>query len=307
MSKPILRVAASGMGGSGYRIPTREAGPKDRYVVPGVTTVLKAVDKPGLVQWAADQTAAYAVTHIDDLLNRTETQGYGFLRWYHRDAPKKDDPLRGAHLKVLNDAAELGTNTHDWVEAFLEGDVPPDASHPEVLEMADAFLAWYDFQDLELIASEVTVFHPEYDYAGTFDLLVRLNGEVWLLDIKTSRNTWDEHWAQLAALAKAPVFLEQVAEGTVGSSEYKTKESTTYWVERDWPETPVRFGLLHLRPNDIDNNGRPEPAFCELLEMPIEEMPVHFSVFLGALQIKKAQQTLKNLRKSANVDDEGKE
>lgn len=302
MTDPILRVAASGMDGSGYRIPTRESGPKDRYVVVGVTTVLKAIDKPAIVQWSVDQVAAYAVTHVDDLLNRTEEQGYGFLRWYPKRAPKEGDPLRGAHLKVLNDAAELGTNVHEWIETYLDGDLPPDHSHPEAEEMADEFLFWESLHDLKVEVIEGTMFNPDAGYAGTFDLLIWINGELWLLDIKTSRNTWDENKSQLAALAKAKVWLRQVDKDTDGAVEYEVKGKKTYWVEAELPVTPTRFGLLHLRPWDIDKDGV-KPAFCELKEVSAEELEYHYEVFLGALHIKKSQLALKNYRKSANVAD----
>ena len=304
MSEPILRVAQTGLGGSGYRIPTRENGPKDRYIVVGVTTVLKAIDKPAIVQWAVDQTAAYAVHNVDAILDRTHESGYRFLRFAHVNKPKPGDPLRGYHTKVLNDAAELGTNTHDWIEAYVNGEIPPEYSHPEVEQMADEFLFWLSLHDFKPILTEATVFNPEDGYAGTLDLLAWIDGECWLLDIKTSRSTWDEHRSQVAALWKSPVWMRQVDKGTEGAAEYTKDGVTTYWVEAPWPEKPTRFGFLHLRPDDIANDGSPIPAFCELIEIPKEELPLHYDVFCGALKIKKSQRELQLLRKSANVADE---
>ena len=107
--EPKLRVRSSGHGGSGYKHP------HTGDVVPGVTTVLKRLDKPGVLQWAVDNTAAYAVANVDGLLNRTEEQGFGFLRWYWKRDPLKGDlsDIRNYSDGVLNDAAELGTMMHD--------------------------------------------------------------------------------------------------------------------------------------------------------------------------------------------------
>ena len=67
-------------------------------------------------------------------------------------------------------------------------------------------LKFYDFWSIhkpELISTEEFVFSDKHKYAGTADLLVKMNGETWLLDLKTSNNLHRAYNLQLAAYAKA--------------------------------------------------------------------------------------------------------
>lgn len=280
--EPKLRVRSSGHGGSGYKHPhTGE-------VVPGVTTVLKKLEKPAITQWAVDNTAAYAVANIDALLNRTEEQGYGFLRWYWKRDPLAGDldDIRNYSNGVLNDAAELGTLLHDWVAADAGvGDIPyPDVSKaPEFFwEMLDQWNMWRENHMVDQTYTEVTFWSHQYGYAGTADGLWDIDGVKTLVDVKTSRNTWDEHYMQLAALGACDAML----------------------VEKDgeWVELPVppfsEYALLHIRPSDIDKNGSPMFPFAQLKPVPHNEIPLHFEAFLGVLQVTKAQALLKKIRSS---------
>ena len=204
MSSPKLRVRASGLGGHGYALPTRLSENGKPLIVPGVTTVLGALDKSGVVQWSIDNTAAYAVANIDALLNRTEEQGFGFLRWYHKRMKESDfdDPtidIRDYSNGVLNDLAELGTLTHEWVEAHLNGDFEPELVRDEQVQMVERFLEWEADHDLDVRATEATVFGYDRDgngWAGTLDGIVGIDSVYTLWDLKTSRRIHKSHYAQ---------------------------------------------------------------------------------------------------------------
>lgn len=279
--EPKLRVRSSGHGGSGYKHPVTGD------VVPGVTTVLKKLEKPGIAQWAVDNTAAYAVANIDSLLSRTEEQGYGFLRWYWKRDPLAGDisDIRNYSNGVLNDAAELGTLLHDWVAADAGvGDIPyPDTTDApdHFWEMVDQWNLWREHHLVEQAHTEVTLWSHQYGFAGTADGIWDVDGVSTLVDVKTSRNTWDEHMMQLAALGACDTMLV----------EDKGK----------WEEVPVpdfaQYALLHIRPSDTDKNGEPMLPFAELKVVPIEEIPLHFEAFEGVLRVTKAQAELKKIRR----------
>ncbi|QLG30035.1 PD-(D/E)XK nuclease family protein (plasmid) [Halorarum halophilum] len=55
----------------------------------------------------------------------------------------------------------------------------------------------YSFGDVQGV--EVKVWRPDYGYAGTFDLLMRLNGKLTLCDLKTSKAYRPKYAEQLAA------------------------------------------------------------------------------------------------------------
>ncbi len=277
--EPKLRVRSSGYGGSGYKHPL------NGDVVPGVTTVLKKLDKPGVLQWAVDNTAAYAVANIDALMSRTEEQGYGFLRWYwKRDPLQSDDQdIRNYSNGVLRDAADLGTLMHDWVAADHGAQPYPDVTFaPDYFwQMVAEWDKWQEENDVEPIFTETTFWSEQYGYAGTADGLWRVNGKPMLVDVKTSRNVWDEHYMQLSAL---------------GACDYALIES-----DNGWEQMPIPgfndYALLHIRPSDTDKHGNPMESFCRLEVAPSNEMGLHFEAFLGLLAVSDAQNLIRGLRK----------
>jgi len=294
--EPRLRVAASRYGGSGYRIPTRLGEDGKPLLVPGVTTVLSALDKGGIIQWAVNNTAAYAIANIDALLNRTEDQGYGFLRWYHnRMKPKDfDDPvvdITDYSNGVLNDLAELGTMTHDWVADFLNDYFNEDLIRNEQVEMVNRFLEWYAEHEVEVIATEVTVVGA--NWAGTLDYILRIDGVTYLVDLKTSRAIRSSHYGQLSALGSAEAMMREVTADFPGAVEYETKKwGKTYWVEEPLPDFSD-YAILHMRPQDTDSKGKWMDSFCELKIIPHEKIQAAHGLFTGALQARHAERKLR--------------
>jgi len=280
--QPELRVRSSGHGGSGYKHPVTEV------IVPGVTTVLKKLEKSAITQWAVDNTAAYAVANVDALLSRTEEKGFGFLRFYWNRDPLKGDynDIRNYSNGVLNDAAELGTMIHEWIAADLSDDVYPDVTKAPAFfwEMVAEWDRWKTEHDVKPILTEATVWSEQYGYAGTLDGLWEVDGVKYLLDIKSSRNTWDEHYMQLAALGAADYLLVKSAEGV--------------WSEEVIPSYSG-YAFLRIRPSDTDKEGNYVAPYCELKVINDAEIPLHFEAFLGLLKVSHAQNELKEMRKSS--------
>ena len=277
--QPKLRVRSSGHGGSGYKHPLTGD------VVPGVTTVLKKLDKPGVLQWAVDNTSAYAVANIDSLLSRTEEQGFGFLRWYWKRDPlaSDDQDIRNYSAGVLNDAASLGTMMHDWVAAEHDNLPYPDVTlAPEYFwQMVAEWDKWKSQHDVVPLITETTLWSHQYGYAGTADGLWMVDGKPLMLDVKTSRNIWDEHYMQLAALGACDAMLV---------------ESDGVWEELAVPAF-TDYALLHIRPTDTDKDGNVMDPFCKLKIVDMEEIPYHFEAFLGLLAVSEAQNKVRKHRK----------
>lgn len=282
MTLPRRAIGKSGYGGRGYR----PLGRRDLPVLPSVTTILKAESKPALVQWAADQTAAYAVANAEQLFRMSDAKAWGFLRWFHKREPK--DPLSKEftdlstyHTGVLSDAGELGDSVHEWIEADLSGTTP----YPSVIDRNEAFWqcvsAWNQFKsehDIVFHRTECTVWNPDDGYAGTFDLELEIDGEMYLIDIKTSRGLYSSTWMQLAALYNAPTLLD---------------DSETPGVDKflhDWQKPIQKLGVIHVRPEDDRGLG----AFAKLVELPGDHA-IHYKSFLGLRQYVEAQRELGQL------------
>jgi len=129
---------------------------------------------------------------------------------------------------VLERAAKEGSNVHDAIEAYLEGAEVhwKDDKAGICYNMTEwkSILRFVDFWETyqpELIASEMTIISDGLRLGGTMDIVCRINGELWLIDTKTSNSIYESMELQLAAY-------------------------TTMWNEAA-PEKIKRCGILHLK------------------------------------------------------------
>ena len=111
---------------------------------------------------------------------------------------------------IASRAAGEGTQVHNAAEALINGaevswiDEYGNALYSlDVWKMILKFAEFWNKYKPELVAAEYHLFSDQYEYAGTGDLIVRLNDKLWLLDIKTSNSLHTSYDLQLAAYAKA--------------------------------------------------------------------------------------------------------
>lgn len=144
----------------------------DGKQVPGSTTILGVLDKPGLVRWAWN-------------LGRDGI-----------DANKQ-----------RNEAAAIGTLAHYRVACDMRG-VEPDLKDftPEQVRRSDFSIAtwrkWKEGKTLEPLCIEQPFVSEEHRFGGTVDWYGLVNGEPTLIDCKTSSGIYDEHKAQTASYVK---------------------------------------------------------------------------------------------------------
>jgi hypothetical protein len=94
---------------------------------------------------------------------------------------------------IVKKAGEEGTQVHELVEEYLEGkdinflDFKGNPQYnPDVWLMFLKFVEFWETYNPKLIETEVHLFSDEYEVAGTCDLICEIDGELWLLDVKTS-------------------------------------------------------------------------------------------------------------------------
>lgn len=110
-----------------------------------------------------------------------------------------------AAQKTLAQMADWGVRIHQAVQEELRGARPePDA----VLEPSlAAFRQWRSAVRIELPSGgndiEARVFDLENAYAGTVDVLARVNGRLGIMDIKTGSAVHEEYGLQTAAYLNA--------------------------------------------------------------------------------------------------------
>jgi len=139
-------------------------------VVPSVTQILNAViAKPGLQKWANQL---------------------------------------GLNNKNINDESratlDIGKLLHAYIQADLEGAVVDEVGYtPEQIELAKKsfaqYLRWKDSKQIKTIKTEYIMVSEKYRYGGTIDALLEIDGELTLLDWKTSTHISLDYKLQVAA------------------------------------------------------------------------------------------------------------
>ena len=142
---------------------------QDGAIVPGVTTILGILNKPALVPWA----------------NKLGLQGID-------------------SSKYVDEKAKIGTLAHQMIADYLKG-VTTDTSEYSKVQIDQAenatlsFFEWEKTHPIEPILIEERIVSEEYGFGGTIDCLARLNGELCLIDFKTSRGIFPEMLIQVVA------------------------------------------------------------------------------------------------------------
>jgi hypothetical protein len=111
---------------------------------------------------------------------------------------------------IVKKASEEGTQVHNAAEDYLAGkeitwiDDYGNAKYSlDVWRMILRFTEFWAEYKPELISCEEHLFSDTLKIAGTADLVVKINGEIWMLDIKTSNSIHDTYNLQLACYTQA--------------------------------------------------------------------------------------------------------
>jgi hypothetical protein len=135
---------------------------------------------------------------------------------------------------VLEAKRQLGTAVHLACELFDFDELDDDTLDPV---LAPYLAAWVKFKadtGAQVLANEQQLAHQALRFAGTIDRVALFDGNVWILDLKTSADPVPSYGVQLAGYAE--LFTEQqgtpvsklrratvhlCADGTYKLNEYK--------------------------------------------------------------------------------------
>lgn len=299
MTHPKLSNPSSGFGGRGYRDIFRTGG-----LLPSITTCTGALAKDGLIDWHVEQTALFCITHVDDILNRTEEAGVRYAQYFSRRKSQDiDDPNLNpynAAQYVLDDLSDTGTYIHQFLEDDLNDFFPEEPVREDHVEMVEAWYDWKSQHDIEVIATESTVFGD--GYAGTADLFAKVDGVIYCIDHKSSRKVHRSHVAQLAAIGAAVSRAVEVPEGTEGAVYHKMVPTVakdhggqvdSWWVEREMPVFQA-YGVLQIRPSDFDRStGEYIAPFVKLHDISQTRIDAGYKLFRSGLDARIAEREMK--------------
>lgn len=126
-----------------------------------------------------------------------EGSGDFLIKWALREFGGRAFPIK-AYDTFMTTVSDLGSRLHKWVEYDLKGLVYPEE---EALEsMLPGIEAWDLFKsqhEIELIDSEKILHSKSLKVAGTMDLRIKIDGQVYIADLKTG-SVQDKAFYQLA-------------------------------------------------------------------------------------------------------------
>lgn len=172
----------------------------DGDTIPGVTSITGIIDKSQPIKW-------WALNEARDYINEK------FEDHIDEDNPFDEvaiqelaDEARTAHMKSSNKGINVGNLLHEYAEDYIlhdldleDKDEPDFPNNEAAQESAIEFLDWYENNEVEPVQTEQMIFHPEHKYAGTYDLKAWVNGNLLIIDFKTSSGIYEEHLAQTTA------------------------------------------------------------------------------------------------------------
>jgi hypothetical protein len=223
--------------------------------VPGATSVLEILDKPALATWKAQQAVRAVIEHYEQ---------------WQSFSPDEIQKLALAEVRKTRDSsASMGTAVHHLADMVLR----PPGSDPKGWKVdegtqpyLDAYTAFVErYSASSFVSSEKMVWSLN-GYGGTYDLLMMIDGQLWLIDIKTGKRIdYPEYRLQLAAYRWADSII---LEGNPISYPMPNIERT---------------GILHLRPD------AGYPLGYRLWDIPIT-YESDYITFLGLLEAYKWKQ-----------------
>ena len=168
--------------------------------ITGVTTILKVINKPALLQWSSNM----AVEHIEREVAKIASENDNLE--YMKELAKKWATIlkdaKTAYRRKADKAADIGSLAHAWVEKYInakiKGEKEPEREEALAL-MTDNFVKWVDENKVKFLSSEQRVFSKKHWYAGTYDFDCEIDGKVYIGDLKTSSGIYSEMFFQTAA------------------------------------------------------------------------------------------------------------
>ena len=109
---------------------------------------------------------------------------------------------------IVKRASEEGTQVHEMIEDYLNGKELSFLEHgipmyaPNVWQMFLRFVDFWEEYKPTLIEAEIHLFSDELKVAGTCDMVCEINGELWVIDFKTSNHLQTTYDLQTAMYAK---------------------------------------------------------------------------------------------------------
>jgi hypothetical protein len=157
-------------------------------------------------------------------------KGIQFYKWLAEKGWDEAEAIKSA-------AGDKGSKVHKAAELILAGgkvnidDKFPNPSTgldeeltPQEYECLMSLVDWLDTTKPEIISTEYNVFDEIEGYAGTVDMKCKINGELYIVDLKTGQSIWPEYELQLSAYRHAEPEVVKTAILQIGYNRNKNQK-----------------------------------------------------------------------------------
>jgi len=214
---------------------------EDGVAYPGVTSILGMLPKEFLKYWAAKSVAQTAVDDLGSVVSIAL-----------RDPSAAVDYLKRSPDRDVRKSQDTGTAAHSLFERMAKGEAVGRVA-PDMEPFALHFGEFLDKVQPEFLFLEETVWSDTHQYAGSFDWLARIEGELVWGDTKTTRSgIHEEVGLQLSAYSNADHILRP--DGSRVPMPKSDRGMVFHVRPEGWSLTPVRAdrelfetGFLPLR------------------------------------------------------------
>lgn len=159
----------------------------------GVTTIIGQTLSKDLMKWAVDCCVGYLKDKVPVVT-------------------EKDLEVAAVEYERLRDAGGSdGSMAHELVELYLKGTKEVEGDYSDnAINAYDAFVEWHKKTKPKVLDIEAPIYSPTYGYAGTYDMLLEIDGKTYLGDLKTTNPSkkapagiYAEYFIQLGGYALA--------------------------------------------------------------------------------------------------------
>ena len=202
-------------------------------------------------------------------------KGIAFYKWLANHGWDESEAIKQA-------AGEKGSKVHQATESVEKGEAVkmnsqfknPTTDKLEALNSDEYgvvlnFRDWLDKTNPECLAVEQTVFGKFY--AGTIDRIYRIGNQIWIVDLKTGQNIWQEHILQVSAYSHAYINYKMLK---IGKEEWENRKLAILQIgyRRNkngykFTEIPDKYGLFEMAYKVWKNENpkaQPKEAFYPL-------------------------------------------
>lgn len=170
--------------------------PETDEKVPGVTSILSMLPKPFLQYWSTKMVAEFAVDNFgsySQLIMNGQRQA-------------AIDLLKNAPRRYTTERADVGTEVHDYYDRLSKGE-SIGRVHPDIEPYIEHYHQFIKDFSPTFLMNEETIWSSTHRYAGTFDWIAEIGGEIVIGDWKTTKGTYPEVGLQLSAYRYADYVI----------------------------------------------------------------------------------------------------